>query len=49
MRKLDRVDAIQAPDDILLEYSVASCFLACVDAGDVSVLEHPGALALADM
>ena len=24
-------------------------FLACFDAGDISVLEHPGALALADM
>ena len=49
LRKLDRVDAPRAPEHVLAEYGVASCFLACVDAGDVSVLEHPGALALADM
>ena len=47
--KFDRVDAPRAPEHVLAEYGIASCFLACVDAGDVSVLEHPGALALADM
>ena len=47
--KFDRVDAPRAPEHILAEYGIASCFLACVDAWDVSVLEHPGALALADM
>ena len=49
LRKLDRVDALCAPEHVLAEYGIASCFLACVDARDVSVLEHPGALALADM
>ena len=49
LRKLDRVDAPRAPEHVLAEYGVASCFLASVDAGDMSVLEHPGALALADM
>ena len=49
LRKLDRVDASRAPEHVLAEYGITSCFLACVDAGDVSVLEHPGALALADM
>ena len=47
--KFDRVDAPRAPEHVLAEYGIASCFLAGVDAGDVSVLEHPGALALADM
>ena len=47
--KFDRVDAPRAPEHVLAEYGIASCFLACVDAGDMSVLEHPGALALADM
>ena len=45
----DRVDAPRAPEHVLAEYGIASCFLASVDAGDMSVLEHPGALALADM
>ena len=49
LRELDRVDAPRAPEHVLTEYGIASCFLACVDAWDVSVLEHPGALALADM
>ena len=49
LREFDRVDAPRAPERVLSEYGIASCFLACVDAGDVSVLEHPGALALADM
>ena len=49
LRELDRVDAPRAPEHVLTEYGIASCFLACVDARDVSVLEHPGALALADM
>ena len=49
LREFDRVDAPRAPEHVLAEYGIASCFLACVDAGDVSVLEHPGALALADM
>ena len=47
--KFDRVDAPRAPEHVLAEYGIASCFLAGVDAGDVSVPEHPGALALADM
>lgn len=47
--KFDRVDAPRAPEHVLAEYGIASCFLACVDAWDVSVLEHPRALALADM
>ena len=47
--KFDRVDAPRAPEHVLTEYGIASCFLACVDTGDVSVLEHPGTLALADM
>ena len=47
--KFDRVDAPRAPEHVLAEYGIASCFLACIDAGDISVLEHPGALALADM
>ena len=41
LRKLDRVDAPRAPEHVLAEYGVASCFLACVDTRDVSVLEHP--------
>ena len=49
LRKFDRVDAPRTPEHVLAEYGVASGFLAGVDAGDVSVLEHPGALALADM
>ena len=49
LRKLDRVDASRAPEHVLAEYGIASCFLAGVNARDVSVLEHPGALALADM
>ena len=49
LRKLDRVDAPRAPEHVLAEYGVASCFLACVDAEDVSVLEHPITLTLADM
>ena len=47
--KFDRVDAPRAPEHVLAEYDIASCFLACVDAGDVSVLEHPGTLSFADM
>ena len=47
--KFDRVYASRAPEHVLAEYDVASCFLAGVDAGDVSVPEQPGALALADM
>ena len=49
LRKFDRVDIPRTPEHVLAEYGVAPCFLAGVDAGDVSVLEHPGALALADM
>lgn len=47
--KFDRVDAPRAPEHILAEYGIASCFLAGVDARDVSVLEHPGTLSFADM
>ena len=49
LRKLDRIDAPRAPEHILAEYGITPCFLAGVDAGDVSVLEHPSTLALADM
>ena len=49
LRKLDRVDAPRAPEHVLAEYGIASCFLAGVDARDVSVLEHPGTLSFADM
>ena len=49
LRELDRVDAPRAPKYVLAEYGIASCFLAGVDARDVSVLEHPSTLALADM
>ena len=47
--KFDRVDAPRAPEHVLAEYGIASCFLAGVDARDVSVLEHPGTLSFADM
>ena len=49
LREFDRVDAPRAPEHVLAEYGIASCFLACVDAGDVSVLEHPSTLSFADM
>ncbi len=49
LRKLNRIDVLRAPEHVLTEYGVASCFLAGVDAGYVSVLEHPGAFALTDM
>ena len=49
LRKFDRVDAPRTPEHVLAEYGITSCFLACVDAGDVSVLEHPSTLSLADM
>ena len=49
LRKFDRVDIPRTPEHVLAEYGIASCFLACVDAGDVSVLEHPSTLAFADM
>ena len=49
LRKFDRVDVPRALEHVLAEYGIASCFLACVDAGDVSILEHPGAFALDDI
>ena len=49
LREFDRVDAPRAPEHVLAEYGIASCVLACVDAGDVSVLEHPSTLSFADM
>ena len=49
LRKFDRVDIPRTPEHILAEYGIAPCFLAGVDAGDVSVLEHPSTLAFADM
>ena len=49
LREFDRVDVLRAPEHVLAEYCVASCFLAGVDAGEVSVLEHPSTLAFADM
>ena len=49
LRKFDRVDAPRAPEHVLTEYGIASCFLAGVDTWDESVLEHPGAFSFADM
>ena len=49
LREFDRVDVLRALEHVLAEYGITPCFLAGVNAGDVSVLEHPSTLAFADM